>query len=133
MSIILKHDNKYTASTAMRLDTHVPKNPGHATCNFLTTLYKFPCCCVTPCGYSDQTSPLLSVYLDAWAQEDPGLKFLEIGAGTGASTSMILDVVANLDHGPRYAEYMFTDISSFFFLKAQERFATYNRVHYRRE
>ncbi|KAK4183162.1 hypothetical protein QBC35DRAFT_125003 [Podospora australis] len=67
--------------------------------------------------------PMLRAYLDVLVHKDPGLKFLEVGAGTGATTSMVLDMIANPENGGhRYGEYVFTDISSFFFSAAQERF-----------
>lgn len=76
--------------------------------------------------------PMLQVYLDALVHKDPGLKFIEVGAGTGATTSMILDMIANPAQGTRYGEYIFSDISSFFFPAAQERFMVWSdRVQYR--
>lgn len=74
---------------------------------------------------------MLKAYLDSWAHKDPSLKFLEIGAGTGATTSMILDTIANPQQGPRYSEYMYTDISASFFAATQERFGVFDRIHYR--
>jgi NADPH:quinone reductase-like Zn-dependent oxidoreductase/ubiquinone/menaquinone biosynthesis C-methylase UbiE len=74
--------------------------------------------------------PMLYAYLDAWVHKDPSLRFLEIGAGTGATTNMILDIIANSDQGPRYSEYMFTDVSNFFLPGALERFSAYDRVQY---
>lgn len=47
----------------------------------------------------------------------PGTNILEVGAGTGASTDAVLKVI-----GQGYASYTFTDISSGFFLPAEERF-----------
>ncbi|KAF2752775.1 reducing type I polyketide synthase [Pseudovirgaria hyperparasitica] len=67
---------------------------------------------------------LLDSYLDILVHKSPNLTFLEIGAGAGASTSLILDILASSEHGPRYSSYTFTDISGFFFQKAKDRFAT---------
>lgn len=75
--------------------------------------------------------PMLDAYLDALVHKDSGLRFLEIGAGTGSTTNMVLDTIANLEQGPRYSEYMFTDISPYFFQTAQERFKSFDRVQYR--
>lgn len=47
----------------------------------------------------------------------PGANILEVGAGTGATTDAVLKVI---DQG--YASYTFTDISTGFFLPAEERF-----------
>ena len=65
-------------------------------------------------------------YLDSLAHKNPGLRILEVGAGTGGMTSSILEVLTS--HGdrksrtPRFASYVFTDISPGFFEKAKERF-----------
>ncbi|KAK3934578.1 polyketide synthase [Diplogelasinospora grovesii] len=47
----------------------------------------------------------------------PGLRILEVGAGTGATTSLVLRALDGA-----YASYTFTDISSAFFLPAEELF-----------
>ncbi|RAH49616.1 uncharacterized protein BO95DRAFT_506721 [Aspergillus brunneoviolaceus CBS 621.78] len=47
----------------------------------------------------------------------PGVHILEVGAGTGATTSAVLDAVQG-----SYGSYTFTDISSGFFLAAEDRF-----------
>ena len=68
----------------------------------------------------------MSRYLDALAHSNPGMRILEIGAGTGTVTSHVMKVLNN--HGeeelgtPRYAEYDFTDISPSFFAAAQDTF-----------
>ena len=48
----------------------------------------------------------------------PRLNIFEVGAGTGATTSAVLREI-----GDTYASYTFTDISSGFFMAAEERFA----------
>lgn len=75
--------------------------------------------------------PMLGSYLDVIVHKNPGLKFLEVGAGTGTTTNTILDVIASIERGPRCAEYTFTDISTFFFQGAQERFKDYDCLTYR--
>ncbi|WP_254173683.1 non-ribosomal peptide synthetase/type I polyketide synthase [Planktothrix pseudagardhii] len=54
-----------------------------------------------------------------------GCRILEIGAGTGSTTSYLLP---HLD--PHHTEYVFTDIGAFFVTKAQERFKDYPFVGY---
>ncbi|KAJ8123396.1 hypothetical protein ONZ43_g647 [Nemania bipapillata] len=57
----------------------------------------------------------------------PLVDILEIGAGTGAATSAILDGI-----GDSFSTYTFTDISSGFFAQAQERFgARVPRMNYK--
>ena len=53
------------------------------------------------------------------------LRILEIGAGTGGTTSFILP-----DLPPDQTEYVFTDISPLFLAQAQEKFAHYPFVRY---
>ncbi|KAL8853081.1 MAG: hypothetical protein Q9221_002112 [Calogaya cf. arnoldii] len=58
-------------------------------------------------------------YIDAMSHKNPGMKILELGAGTEGATSSIVDTP---ERHPRYSEYAFTDISPSFFAKAQEQF-----------
>jgi hybrid polyketide synthase/nonribosomal peptide synthetase ACE1 len=55
------------------------------------------------------------------ARRYPGMKILEIGAGTGGATRQILNRI-----GHDFANYTFTDISSGFFGNAQTEFAPYS-------
>ncbi|KAF2469062.1 reducing type I polyketide synthase [Lindgomyces ingoldianus] len=75
---------------------------------------------------------MLNAYIDLLVHKDSGLKFLEIGAGTGATTTGVLNVLERQDCGTRYWTYTFTDISAAFFSKAQERFNAFgDRIAYR--
>ncbi|KAJ3499844.1 hypothetical protein NLG97_g34 [Lecanicillium saksenae] len=65
-------------------------------------------------------------YIEALVDENPSLKMLEIGAGTGGTTTYILDMLSKrcIDLGSdRYDRYDFTDISTFFFDRAKDDFA----------
>ena len=75
----------------------------------------------------------LSVYLDFLSHKNPGLKILEIGAGTGASTVPITGALAASGKDiPRFEKYVYTDISPAFFEKARERFSAFtNRMEFR--
>ncbi|KAH8885983.1 reducing type I polyketide synthase, partial [Thozetella sp. PMI_491] len=73
---------------------------------------------------------MLRAYLDVLVHKDPSLRFLEIGAGTGATSSLVLDLIANPEQGARCAEYVFTDISEYFLSVAKEKFCQYDRVQY---
>jgi acyl transferase domain-containing protein len=55
------------------------------------------------------------------------LRILEIGAGTGATTTAVLPQLAAQNE----VEYVFTDLSPLFLSKAQEKFAAYPFVQYR--
>ncbi|KAH6658934.1 hypothetical protein BKA67DRAFT_509967 [Truncatella angustata] len=65
-----------------------------------------------------------------FSQKNPRGKILEIGAGTGGTTRMILASLGTDDSGwgPLAMSYDFTDISSGFFEAAQERFAAWNSL-----
>ncbi len=58
--------------------------------------------------------------------EDQTIRILEIGAGTGGMTQAILPMLP-----ADRTEYMFTDLSHMFMLKAQQRFARYPFVQYK--
>eukprot|EP01116_Phalansterium_solitarium_P008400 TRINITY_DN2226_c0_g1_i6.p1 TRINITY_DN2226_c0_g1~~TRINITY_DN2226_c0_g1_i6.p1 ORF type:complete len:1607 (+),score=494.16 TRINITY_DN2226_c0_g1_i6:3705-8525(+) len=54
------------------------------------------------------------------AHKNSAVRILEIGAGTGGTTSYVLPALQN-----RFASYTFTDVSSGFFGKAKAKFAQY--------
>jgi acyl transferase domain-containing protein/NADPH:quinone reductase-like Zn-dependent oxidoreductase/NAD(P)-dependent dehydrogenase (short-subunit alcohol dehydrogenase family)/acyl carrier protein len=56
---------------------------------------------------------------------DRRLRVLEVGAGTGATTSFVLPRLPS-----DRTEYVFTDVSPLFVARAQERFGTYRFVRY---
>jgi acyl transferase domain-containing protein/NADPH:quinone reductase-like Zn-dependent oxidoreductase len=69
----------------------------------------------------------LAEVVGALARENPRLRILEIGAGTGGCTGPVLDHLRTLSDGgvnaAGFEHYTFTDISSGFFQAARERFA----------
>ena len=68
----------------------------------------------------------LSRYIDLLAHRNPDMKILEIGAGTGGATLPVLTALGGQDgNSPRFSNYTFTDISTGFFEKAQEKFKTW--------
>ncbi|KAF4624686.1 hypothetical protein G7Y89_g13484 [Cudoniella acicularis] len=68
----------------------------------------------------------IAAYLDALAHNNPDLAILEIGAGTGSGTDLVVDAMAirslSEPNVARYSQYTFTDISPSFFEKAKDRF-----------
>lgn len=57
----------------------------------------------------------------------PRMKILEVGAGTGSATRMVLDQIVR-----DYHSYTYTDISAAFFEDAQEAFAVHgDRIIYK--
>ncbi len=70
-----------------------------------------------------------------FAHKNPRAKILEIGAGTGGTTTHVLKALGDdkSDVGPLAASYDFTDVSSGFFEAAQEKFQDWeNLVRYKR-
>ncbi|KAK4200776.1 lovastatin diketide synthase LovF [Triangularia verruculosa] len=69
----------------------------------------------------------LSKYLKALAHKNPGLRILEVGAGTGSTTEHVLDALVTKSDGGlpfrQFGRYDFTDISPLFLDRARESFA----------
>ncbi|KAJ5297689.1 Acyl transferase/acyl hydrolase/lysophospholipase [Penicillium antarcticum] len=74
--------------------------------------------------HSDQ-----SQFLRRLAHSKPNLRVLEIGAGTGGTTTKILRELMPGDKA-LYSKYTYTDISSGFFVAARERFGAYPNIDY---
>lgn len=71
----------------------------------------------------------VSQYLDLLAHQNPNLRILEIGAGTGGVTLQILQALHGQGRGSRRLErYMYTDISTGFFEQAKAKFRDYQSV-----
>ena len=72
---------------------------------------------------------LFPAYLQKLYRTSNNLRILEIGAGTGASTAVVLEQLSAMAEAEgevlstRVIQYTFTDISAGFFEKAKERFA----------
>ncbi|MGD3112069.1 SDR family NAD(P)-dependent oxidoreductase [Streptomyces sp. YGL11-2] len=67
---------------------------------------------------------VLSTVVDRWPKDRP-LRVLEVGAGTGGTTGVLLPLLP-----PERTRYLFTDISPFFLGRAQKRFNRYDFVDY---
>ena len=65
--------------------------------------------------------------LDLAAHENPNLRILEVGAGTGGVTKYVLSALQAMEQATgsmRFAEYTYTDISPSFFEHASERWSS---------
>ncbi|CAG8909895.1 unnamed protein product [Penicillium egyptiacum] len=62
---------------------------------------------------------------------NPGLRVLEIGAGTGSATAMALELLKSTSGERMYGQYVFTDISSGFMAAAMERFSHEQCMEYK--
>lgn len=61
----------------------------------------------------------------------PNLRILEVGAGTGGTTELILRDLVDTEGHPAYSIYTFTDISAGFFPQAKERFAYASNMNFK--
>lgn len=68
-------------------------------------------------SYNQLLAESLRIVRDAWAGDRP-LRILEVGAGTGSTSSYVLPMFAG-----RSIEYTFTDVSPLFLNRAREKFA----------
>lgn len=73
-------------------------------------------------------------YMDLMAHKNPSLKILEIGAGTGAATTPILQALwcrsdtKEMSTIPRFTQYDFTDVSPKFFDEARQAYKEYGEL-----
>ncbi|KUJ19541.1 reducing type I polyketide synthase [Mollisia scopiformis] len=77
-----------------------------------------------------QIFAMFSRFLDSLLHKNPGMKILEIGAGTGGTTGILHQTSAPDPSHPRYSEYHFTDISPSFFAKGREKFQHNGRMSF---
>ncbi|RYP84204.1 hypothetical protein DL770_005246 [Monosporascus sp. CRB-9-2] len=61
----------------------------------------------------------------------PNLRILEVGAGTGGTTELILRDLVDEAGLPAYSVYTFTDVSAGFFGKAKQRFSYAHNMEYK--
>ncbi|POS74346.1 polyketide synthase-5 [Diaporthe helianthi] len=60
-----------------------------------------------------------------YAHQNPGLRILEVGAGTGSATNQILPALKGESIWRQYSEYRFTDTTPSFLAGAEERFSSF--------
>lgn len=80
----------------------------------------------------EETAPCMArlrAFLDVLVHKNPGAKFLELGAGTGAMTHQLMKTLTTHGDGetcnPRYGRYDYTDLSPFFFGAAQDKYRSH--------
>ena len=87
-------------------------------------------------SHNSRSFEALNCFLNALSYKNPHARYLEIGAGTGGSTSKIFESI--LHHRDpsiapsMYSEYTFTDVSEAFFETARAKFAKYPNATCRR-
>ena len=62
-------------------------------------------------------------FIQTLSHTKPGLRILEVGAGTGGTTQTFLHDLIDTQRYPKYSLYTFTDVSGGFFPQARERFS----------
>ncbi len=82
-------------------------------------------------GIYDSMSFDFSKFVRLMCINKPTLRILEVGAGTGGATDIILKSLISLSENPAYSVYTFTDISAGFFAQATERFSYTPNMEYK--
>lgn len=86
--------------------------------NLLAEIYNH-----TSFGYGD--------FVRLLSNSRPNLRILEVGAGTGGTTELILRDLVDEGGFPIFSVYTFTDVSSGFLVKARERFSYAPNMEYK--
>lgn len=69
---------------------------------------------------------VIASYMRMLAHKNPHMNILEVGAGTGATTTAVLEALDGGRRGrPLFGQYVFTDLSPAFFEPAQDKFHRY--------
>ena len=68
--------------------------------------------------------------MDCLGHANPNLRILEVGAGTGAATRVVMKALVGSNGIKRYADYTFTDVSPAFLTPAIDMLSVYRDVHY---
>ena len=92
--------------------------------NLLTELY------ISGIGISGGYPQLIRA-IDLLAHKRPSMRVLEIGAGTGGATRLVLNTLEGRSQFKRYKDYCFTDVTPSFFAKAQDEFSECAGVEYK--
>lgn len=73
---------------------------------------------------------LYTEFLGLLSHKNPNLRILEIGAGTGGATRVVLDALTSAFGERMYSEYHYTDVSAGFFVNAKDRFQNAGNIKY---
>ena len=80
----------------------------------------------------DILSPILKEITDLLVHKNSDMKILEIGAGTGGTTSPVLSALCGANGmEQRFSTYFYTDISLGFFANARDRFQGFKGIEYK--
>ncbi|KAI1524538.1 Qor NADPH:quinone reductase [Pyrenophora tritici-repentis] len=81
-------------------------------------------------GFPGSIKPLLAKYLEALSFNRPNLRIMEVGAGTGSATEVILEVLGSRTTADlaSIGRYHFTDLSGGFLERARKRFSKWSSL-----
>jgi hypothetical protein len=74
-------------------------------------------------AFGISANPYIAQYIGLIADKKPGIRILEIGAGSGGTTYGVLERLRNEDGTSKAVKYNFTDISPGFLKKAAQKFS----------
>ncbi|KAK8008418.1 hypothetical protein PG991_010969 [Apiospora marii] len=74
--------------------------------------------------------PQLANVMDALGHVNPNMRILEVGAGTGSASRVVMGALTGTNGIKRYSDYTFTDISARFVASAQDSLSAYRDVNY---
>lgn len=75
--------------------------------------------------------PQLQNMVDILAHKQPRMKIIEVGAGTGGATRLLMDTLKSSTAFRRYREYTFTDVTTSFLADAELEFSKHPSMTYR--
>lgn len=64
----------------------------------------------------------ISEYVNKIIDGKENINILEVGAGTGATSDVVIDSISKNNNDKKIAKYLYTDLSNFFLKNAQERY-----------
>lgn len=86
--------------------------------------------------FNDLCDARFEAFLDLASHQNPGLRIVEVGAGTGGLTRNVLGALRAFEQragSSRFAEYTYTDVSPVFFEAAQAKFTEFtNRLVFKK-
>lgn len=72
-----------------------------------------------------------SAFFELLAHAQPNMRILELGAGTGGTTEIVVNLLQSKNGTRMFAEYTYTDISTGFFSEAKQRFNKWDGIEYK--
>ncbi|OTA80299.1 hypothetical protein M434DRAFT_401803 [Hypoxylon sp. CO27-5] len=130
---LLTYLEEYEATNpAHRLLTIISRSLESILCGKVDTLELLIASNAAEVFYADIFDSLCGLgfrtFLDLASHQNPGLRIIEVGAGTGGMTRNVLGALETFENrtgSARFAEYVYTDVSPIFFDSARDKFAKF--------